>query len=617
MKRTVLATLVLLAAVFSVLPASAQTTLVTGTVNDPRGIPYSFASVKAQLVSSTGPLSGQPTVTISSAAQCASAGQGSAPCQIPFPGTAGPVTADVNGKFTLALQDNALVTPAATQWNFSVTESPGVNPPVGFGPQTFSLAITITGASQDVSVALNAVAPLLSRFPGLISFNGPPTGACTAGQLAVDVTTGLLYTCNAGTWTQATLSSGAGPPSGACTGNQVYLDTTSGTLYTCSGATWTPANTGGGSFSYSETGLDQLFTSSTSGTHLTQTAQSTLPGYALLGPIPSTSASNPVFESATASQGTASPATISGSPAAATSVAIVLIKTSSGTQAGTPTGFTAFPGNAGGFDAFYQNLSSTAQINVSSSFTTTGWAASLNFLGGAITSIPHTGAGFASCGNGCISGTLGPLTSGNTVVVFLGWVSGTGVPRDTSCTDNLGNSYLTSVVAGGPSNIATVVCIAQNVVAGTATITARTSLVALWGNASAYELAGTGAYYSGSVGPWVFRPVTPADLSGATGGLGFTKIQAMTKAPGCTASGANSYNSCTDTLTWPVPFADNGYVVNVTCVDPNVNNALQPNSEAATVTVASHSATQVVVTTQTQRTINATCTEIHVIGVHP
>lgn len=163
-------------ALLCVLPARAQTTLVTGTVTDPNGLPYSGAQVKAQLVSSTGPLSGQPTVTVSSNAQCASAGQGSAPCQIPFPGTAGPIAADVNGAFTLALQDNSLVTPAGTQWLFTVTETPGIPPPAGTGPQTFSVAITITGASQSVSGTLSAAAPALSKTSGGVN-PATPTSA--------------------------------------------------------------------------------------------------------------------------------------------------------------------------------------------------------------------------------------------------------------------------------------------------------------------------------------------------------------------------------------------------------------------------------------------------------
>ena len=620
MKRLI-AAVGFLFALFAAAPAPAQT-IVSATVQDPAGIPYASGSVKAQLVmTGGGAVTGQPTVTVSNAQQCASAGQGSAPCQLPFQGTVGPFAMNSAGGFTVVLQDNALVTPAATQWLFTVTETPGVSLPFGFGPQSFSAAVTITGASQDISANLNAVAPLLARFAGLQPFNGPPTGACTAGQLAVDVTTGQLYTCNAGTWTPAMVSSGAGPPVGACTGNQVYLNTSTGSLYTCSGATWTPASTGGGSFSYSETGLDQLFTSSTSGTKLTQTAQSTLPGYALLGPIPSTSTSNPVFESATASQGTASPATISGSPAAATSVAIVLIKTGSGVNPGTPTGFTAFSGMGSGFQAFYQNLSSTAQINVSSSFTTTVWAASLNFLGGAITSIPHTGAGFASCGGGCISGTLGPVTAGNTVVVFLGWASGTGVPRDTVCTDNLGNSYLTSVVAPGPSNLATVVCVAQNFIAGTATITARTSLAAFWGNASAYELAGTGAYYSGSVGPWGLRPITTADLNGATGALGFTQIKALSVSGAtiCTPPSASTYDACSFTTSWTVPFPDNNYFAVCFAYDNAANggNSATNDSEAVYGDQTAQTAASIKIVVQNLRSIAKKPARIDCIGIHP
>jgi|SRR5579885_50688 len=269
MKCGVLATLA--ASLLFVLPAAAQT-IVTATVHDPAGIPYAYGSVKAQLVmTGVAAVTGQPTVMVTNAQQCASSGQGSAPCQIPFHGTVGPFSTNSAGAFTVVLQDNALVTPAGTQWLFTVTETPGVPAPFGFASQSFSVPITITGASQDISATLNAVAPLLARFAGLQTFSGTPTGSCTAGQLAVDATTGQLYTCSGGAWTLATISSGAGPPVGACTGNQVYLDTTAGTLYTCNGATWTPANTGGGSFSYSETGLDQLFTSSTSGTQLTQT----------------------------------------------------------------------------------------------------------------------------------------------------------------------------------------------------------------------------------------------------------------------------------------------------------------------------------------------------------
>lgn len=412
---------------------------------------------------------------------------------------------------------------------------------------------------------------------------------------------------------------GSGAPTGSCAANVLYVDTTTGRLYTCNGGTWTPAVASG--FTYAETGLDALFsnTINSGGFALQQNANATLPGYALLGPVPNNSNTNPVFETATISVGGSSPATISGIPIAATSIGVVLIKTASGVNSATPSGFTAFSGMGGGFQAFYQNLSSTVQINVSSSFTTTAWVASLNFLGGAITSIPHSGTGFASCGGGCISGSLGPIASGNTVIVFLGWASGTGTPRDTVCTDNIGNSYLTASVVGSSSTIATVTAIAQNSPAGTATITCRTSLGALWGNASAYELAGTGPYYTGPIGPYTFRPITTADLTGSVGGLGFSKIQAQSSA-GCTTA-ATSYSNCDVTLTWPTAFIDTGYIPVCMGKDTNMQASGGDGStgDVPSVFIRSFTASQIVVAERTDaaRAITNTNITIYCWGLHP
>jgi hypothetical protein len=140
--------------------ANAQTTLVTGTIVDPGAVPYAGAQLKAQL---TVP---GATVTINNNAQCASAGQGSAPCKIPIQGTAGPVTLDSAGNIPgggIVMFDNTFVNPGGTQWIFTVSISPGVPLPLGTGPQTFSATITISGASQNIGAALNALAPKLSN----------------------------------------------------------------------------------------------------------------------------------------------------------------------------------------------------------------------------------------------------------------------------------------------------------------------------------------------------------------------------------------------------------------------------------------------------------------------
>jgi hypothetical protein len=145
--------------------AWAQFDLVTGTVTDPNGIPYSNATVRAQLAIAGAVVNGQPTVTNPSQAQCISAGLGNAPCQMPFVGTQS-FTLDVNGNIPnggISLANNPSVTPAGTQWLFSVTISPGVAPPLGFGPQSFSVPITISSNPQSISATLSAAAPLLVR----------------------------------------------------------------------------------------------------------------------------------------------------------------------------------------------------------------------------------------------------------------------------------------------------------------------------------------------------------------------------------------------------------------------------------------------------------------------
>lgn len=159
-------TLVFILLAFAV-PAGAQTTSVTGTVKDTNGLPYAGATLKAQLVLAGAGVNGQPTVTVTGVQACRSSGFGSSPCQVPFQGTVGPITLDTNGSFSLSLQDNALVTPAGTQWLLSATISPGVPPPLGTGPQACSATITITGASQSVSTNMSLCPALAAAAGGI------------------------------------------------------------------------------------------------------------------------------------------------------------------------------------------------------------------------------------------------------------------------------------------------------------------------------------------------------------------------------------------------------------------------------------------------------------------
>jgi hypothetical protein len=130
---------------FDLLATFAQSaTAVTGTITDPNGLPYSGAVINVQL---------------------APAPSGPARCGNSTLQSQGSTDADLTGTFSLSLCPNASIIPGGSQWQFNVS-IPGVPPPLGTGPQVFSVLITIAGASQDVSAALSAAAPALSNIVG-------------------------------------------------------------------------------------------------------------------------------------------------------------------------------------------------------------------------------------------------------------------------------------------------------------------------------------------------------------------------------------------------------------------------------------------------------------------
>lgn len=154
----------------------AQTpTLVTGTIKDTNGVPYSFAKVSAQLIPSTA----SPTVIVNGI-----------PAQI---GGQQNANADVNGNFTMNLFCNSagggcsVISPPGTQWQITVNEN-GVLPPLGTGPQACTATLTITGSSQSVSSSFSACPAIETGAPitTLASIPGQP------GLNAVPITSGLL-----------------------------------------------------------------------------------------------------------------------------------------------------------------------------------------------------------------------------------------------------------------------------------------------------------------------------------------------------------------------------------------------------------------------------------------
>ena len=217
MKRSlVLLTFALLTA----LPAAAQQTVVTATVKDPNGIPYANGTVQASLQISGGPA----TVTISNQAQCSAASAGTAPCQIPIAGNVGPTTLDSTGTFVMTLYSNTSITPASSKWLFTINISPGIPLPLGTGPQTFSVAVTVTGATQNLSSTLSAAAPALTNyvsgggFPAACPLAVSPqilfdnAGACgsIAGSAVTAATGATTLTATGDTVTPLTISSTTG-----------------------------------------------------------------------------------------------------------------------------------------------------------------------------------------------------------------------------------------------------------------------------------------------------------------------------------------------------------------------------------------------------------------------
>lgn len=142
--------------------AHAQNANVTATIVDPNGLPYSFAQVSVRL---------QPPGV--SSPVCGGPGGGGVSDQ--------QVTTNAAGTFTVSLCPNASIIPSspATTWSFTVSEA-GVPPPLGTGPQSFSVTATISSGNQDISSQLNPAAPALSNFGngGLVGPGTPNSVSC-------------------------------------------------------------------------------------------------------------------------------------------------------------------------------------------------------------------------------------------------------------------------------------------------------------------------------------------------------------------------------------------------------------------------------------------------------
>lgn len=152
MRKPLLLALAIFGALLFSNAASAQNiTSVSGTVVDPNGLPYANGTIQAQLI----PAGITPTIP----PPCN--GQSQTPCSVnPFTSA----SLDINGHFSMNLASNVVLTPSGTKWQFTVSGTSGLPPPVGTGTQTFASSITISGASQNISSTLNALAPALTNI---------------------------------------------------------------------------------------------------------------------------------------------------------------------------------------------------------------------------------------------------------------------------------------------------------------------------------------------------------------------------------------------------------------------------------------------------------------------
>ena len=276
------------------LPAFAQFTQVSATVVDPNSIPYAYGSVSAILVTPGG---GPGAVITTTGQSCC-----------------GPRNAvlDGNGAFVMQLEDNALVTPASTKWQFTVNETPGIQPPLGYGSVSFSVTLTITGATQSISTQLNAAAPALGRSSG---GGGTPGGSNTQMQFNDSSSFGgdpdFLYV--KGTHTHSTTASGVFDFSAATITNFLFPATgfTNGHLLA--------VNKSGGTFSLADGGSAGSGTVTQSSSAQYQTAAfTTATNVTGIGPgtsgqcyMSNGASANPSFQSC----GGSGTVTVSGSPA--------------------------------------------------------------------------------------------------------------------------------------------------------------------------------------------------------------------------------------------------------------------------------------------------------------
>lgn len=217
------------------LPAAGQGgfTTVTGTITGPiDGLVWSCGTISAQLITAGG---AAPTLN----------GGGFSTSTSPI-GLGCPSNGQPAGSFVMRLADSGVIVPSNTTWQFTVTMSPGIAPPAGTGPQSFTYTTAIncstntpstcTANSMSISAQLSALAPKLSNAgTGGSSFPVTTAVAVNSGGSITVNTGGSIGAAGTGTITATDINPVSSIPASCTPGTSKPLRLTVAPfyIYTC------------------------------------------------------------------------------------------------------------------------------------------------------------------------------------------------------------------------------------------------------------------------------------------------------------------------------------------------------------------------------------------------
>lgn len=498
MRRSFLILIALLALPFAV---QAQFTIVTGTVSDTNSLPYACGTISAQLIvpGGTAPtLNGGGFTTQTSPVQLG----------CPTIGGSGPI-----GNFTMRLADNNVISPAGTQWRFTVNAS-GVLPPLGTGPQACTATVTITGGSQSLTTNFSACPALtnLGTATG-IGVGGGSVSTFSSGNLTPLFTTSVATPNTTPALSYTLSNAGANTVFGNCTGASAppaYCSITSAML----------PGSGVGSGTVTSVGLSlppQFAVANTPVTSAGVLAGTLLPEPAFtVWAGPAQNSIGGILDGTIGTTGSSTSPSASVTPTTSHDLAFAIFQTSGG-QTGAPTmpgGWISTVTNGNNAAIFRQVFSSSAAITAPVTLTNSAlWSEILialrlpagsptivqtQFIGGAIGTSTLTFPGNVTNGNSILAVFCSPTNSGSPSVVY---------------TDQAQNNYTQIGFAQNGANTTCVAGLTASISGGGTTDPVTATVVNTGGGGSFFWVAELSNLATPNGEP-TFRPLTPQDLRG-------------------------------------------------------------------------------------------------------